>query len=317
MNSEETGAPIVLTVAESNAGERLDKVLAKEVPQFSRTALQRWITEGRVTHSDEVASRKTRAEAGAEVLIYPAPPTVTDAVAQDIPLEIVFEDEHLAVVNKPAGMVVHPAPGHPDQTLVNALLYHADLGGGEDPLRPGIVHRLDKDTSGLMVVAKTPESHERLVDAFQARRIERRYDAIALGALSGTTTYETQYGRHPTHRKRFTGRVERGKRAVTRVSAVEPVFGATLVSCKLETGRTHQIRVHLSEAGHPLVGDPVYGKSIADPKLRAVGQELGRQALHATVLGFTHPVTGEPMRFEREPPADFQHALQELRAVTT
>jgi 23S rRNA pseudouridine1911/1915/1917 synthase len=236
------------------------------------------------------------------------------AEPEDIPLVVLFEDPHLLVVDKQAGLVVHPAPGHPKGTLVNALLYHANVAGGADPLRPGIVHRLDRDTSGVMVVAKTPTAHERLVEMFQAHRLERAYLAIARGRPPETITFDTLHSRHPANRKKFTSKTDRGKRAVTHLERVEVLHGSTLVRCRLETGRTHQIRVHLADAGHPVIGDPLYGTSIGDPRLRRVSQTLGRQALHAAVLGFDH-VTGEPMRFETDPPADFLAALDALRTA--
>jgi len=307
-------APTVLTLAEEDAGERLDRILARRCPEFSRSALQRWIEQGRVEQAGEVVSRKTKALAGAEVSIQPAPPEAMSAEPQDIPIGVLFEDAHLIIVDKPAGLVVHPAPGHPDGTLVNALLYHAEVHGGGDPLRPGIVHRLDKDTSGVMVVAKTPQAHERLVEMFQQHALERAYLAIVLGRPPPSITYDTFHGRHPAHRKKFTSRSDRGRRAVTHLETVELLHGSALVRCRLETGRTHQIRVHLAEHGHPVLGDPVYGKSIGDPELRRVSTELGRQALHAVLLAFAHPITGEAMRFEIEPPASFQRALSSLRA---
>ena len=307
-------APTVLTLAEEDAGERLDRVLARRCPEFSRSALQRWIEQGRVEQAGEVVSRKTKALAGAEVSVHPAPPEAMSAEPQDIPLEVLFEDPHLIVLDKPAGLVVHPAPGHPDGTLVNALLYHAGVHGGADPLRPGIVHRLDKDTSGVMVVAKTPQAHERLVEMFQQHALERAYLAIALGRPPQSITYDTFHARHSAHRKKFTSRGDRGRRAVTHLETIELLHGSALVRCHLETGRTHQIRVHLAEHGHPVLGDPLYGKSIADPELRRVSSELGRQALHAVLLAFTHPITGEAMRFETEPPEDLLGALDSLRA---
>jgi len=306
-------APTVVVLTEDDAGQRIDRVLARRCAEYSRSALQRWIEQGRIEQAGEVVSRKTKALAGAEVTIQPAPPEQMSAEPQAIPLEVLYEDEHLLVVNKSAGLVVHPAPGHPDGTLVNALLYHAEVHGGADPMRPGIVHRLDKDTSGVMVVAKSPSAHERLVEMFQGHSLERAYLGIALGRPPLTITYDTFHARHPGDRRKFTSKGDRGRRAVTHVEMVEPLHGASLVRCRLETGRTHQIRVHLAEHGHAVLGDPLYGKSIGDPELRRVSTELGRQALHASLLAFAHPITGEPMRFEIEPPEDFQLALNSLR----
>ena len=311
--SESAPTPTLIRLDADDAGERIDRVLARRCSQFSRSALQRWIEQGRVEQSGEVVSRKTKAVDGAEVLIHPAPPETMSAEPQAIPLQVLFEDDHLIVLDKPAGLVVHPAPGHPDGTLVNALLHHAEVQGGSDPLRPGIVHRLDKDTSGVMVVAKSSQAHERLVEMFQQHRLERAYLAIALGRPPLSICYETLHGRHPSNRKKFTSRTERGRRAVTELESIELLHGSALVRCRLETGRTHQIRVHLAEHGHPVLGDSLYGKSIGDPELRRVADELGRQALHATVLAFEHPITGEAMRFETEPPQDFQKALRALR----
>ncbi|MCZ6805602.1 MAG: RluA family pseudouridine synthase, partial [Deltaproteobacteria bacterium] len=236
-------APTVVVLTDDDAGQRIDRVLARRCPEYSRSALQRWIEQGRIEQAGEVVSRKTKALAGAEVTIQPAPPQQMSAEPQAIPLEVLYEDEHLLVVDKPAGLVVHPAPGHPDGTLVNAILYHAQVHGGADPLRPGIVHRLDKDTSGVMVVAKAPAAHELLVEMFQRHSLERAYLAIALGRPPLTATYDTFHARHPGHRKKFTSRGERGRRAVTHLQTVEPLRGASLVYCRLETGRTHQIRV--------------------------------------------------------------------------
>lgn len=312
--SESAPAPTVVTVPKEDDGERLDRVLARHCPEFSRTALQRWIEQGRVEQSGEIVSRKTKAAAGAEVSIYPAPPEPMSAEPQAIPLVVLFEDQHLIVVDKPAGLVVHPAPGHPNGTLVNALLHHAKVHGGTDPLRPGIVHRLDKDTSGVMVVAKTALAHERLVEMFQQHRLERVYIAIVCGRPPSSVTYDTLHGRHPTHRKKFTSKLDRGRRAITHLEVVEVLRRSALVRCTLQTGRTHQIRVHLADHGYPVLGDPLYGKSIGDPELRRVSEELGRQALHAAVLAFDHPIDRTPMRFEIEPPPDFKRALDSLRA---
>jgi len=309
-------APTLVVLTDEDAGQRIDRVLAKRCPEFSRSALQRWIEQGRVEQAGEIVSKKTKAVAGAEVSIEPAPPEPSSAEPEDIPLNVLYEDDDLIVVDKPAGLVVHPAPGHPRGTLVNALLFHAALHPTADPVRPGIVHRLDKETSGVMVVAKTAQAHERLVETFQRHALERAYLVIALGKLPETVTYDTLHGRHPVHRKRFTSRVDRGRRATTHVEALESLHGATLARCRLETGRTHQIRVHLADAGHPVLGDPLYGRSIADPALRRVSYELGRQALHAARLAFEHPITGRALTFDTEPPADFARALESLRNLT-
>ncbi len=229
-----------------------------------------------------------------------------------LPLDVLYEDEHLIVIDKAAGMVVHPAPGHDSGTLVHALLGKLQAADETDE-RPGIVHRLDKDTSGVMVVARTPEAHETLVRMFQAHDLERRYLAIARGHTPDAFTYDTFHARHPTDRKRFTSKTDRGKRAVTHLRTLERLHGASFVECRLMTGRTHQIRVHLADAGHPLLGDPVYGRSASDPRVRAVEKALGRQALHAAHLEFAHPITGERLSFTTAPPRDFEEALAALR----
>lgn len=306
--------PLVITLRDAEHGERLDKLLAERDLGPSRSAMQRFIAEGRVTMDGAVVDRRTKAKANAVVVVRPSPPPAYDASPEDIPLTILFEDAHLLVLDKPAGMVVHPAPGHSSGTLVNALLHHAAaIAGGKDASRPGIVHRLDKDTSGVMVVAKTPETHEKLVTMFQAHDLERRYLAIAVGNPPDAITLDTFHHRHPTDRKRFTSRLAYGRRAVTHVRTLERAPGVALIECRLETGRTHQIRVHASENGFPLLGDPVYGGSVSDARIRRIGAELARQALHAAVLGFAHPITGERLRFETPPPADFARAWAELQ----
>ncbi len=315
-------AAIARVLGEDDAppgGARLDKVLAA-LGVASRSTLQRWMDEGRV-HVDGAPGRaKQKVRPGQRIEVWPAPPPPSAALPEDLPLDVRFEDAHLLVVHKPAGLVVHPAPGHPSGTLVNALLHHVDFADAAgDPMRPGIVHRLDKDTSGLLVVAKTEAAREGLVARFAAHDVERRYDALVLGHVEGARTFDTLHGRHPRDRKKFSGRVPRGKRAVTHV---EPVVAlppsaprATHVMCRLETGRTHQIRVHLAEAGHPLLGDGLYGRSPRDPRLRDIAGELGRQALHAATLGFEHPVTGTAHRWEAALPQDFQVARDALAAL--
>jgi len=300
-------------VTEQEAGERIDRVLSARDLGYSRSALQAFIADGRVEVDGQVVRASARAAAGARVALRPAPPPASAALPQDIPLDVRFEDTHLLVVHKPAGMVVHPAPGHPDGTLVNALRFALGPGGPGDPERPGIVHRLDRDTSGLMVVAKSEAAREGLVGLFSRHDIERAYLAIALGHLAGAVRYDTFHGRHPVDRKRFTSRLDRGKRAITEVRALERLHAATLIECQLHTGRTHQIRVHLSEHGHPLLGDPIYGRRLRDPRLLDAAATAGRLALHARLLGFRHPVTGEQLRFEAPLPDELQRAVAGLR----
>jgi 23S rRNA pseudouridine1911/1915/1917 synthase len=251
----------------------------------------------------------------ARVRIEPLPPPPSAAAPEDLPLTILFEDDHLVVILKAAGMVVHPAPGHAGGTLVNALRYHRELEEleADTPERPGIVHRLDKDTSGVMVVAKSVAAREGLIAQFKQHDLEREYLAIAHGRPAAQFTLDTWHGRHPHDRKRFTTKLDRGKRAVTHVRVLEHLHGASLVACTLETGRTHQIRVHLAEHGHPILGDPLYGRPARDPRLAEAAAQLGHQALHARLLGFVHPVTGERVRFTAEPPEAFAAALALLR----
>lgn len=304
--------PFHITITAHEVGQRLDRVLAQRRQDVSRATFQRWIDEGRVTSAGLPIAAKDKAVAGREVRVEPGPPPVSDALPEAIPLDILFEDEHLIVLHKPAGLVVHPAAGHPSGTLVNALLHHTEVEQGEDPRRPGVVHRLDKDTSGVMVVTRTEAAREGLSALFAAHAIERVYEAICLGQPPAQVTFDTWIGRHPTDRKRFTSKVQRGKRAVTHVTCVRSLRGAALVQCRLETGRTHQIRVHMADHGFPLLGDGTYGKVSKDPLLREAAQELGRQALHARVLGFVHPITQAGLRFDVAPPADFQRALERL-----
>jgi 23S rRNA pseudouridine1911/1915/1917 synthase len=231
-------------------------------------------------------------------------------------LAVLHEDAHLIVIDKPAGLVVHPAPGHPDRTLVNALLAHCpDLTGVGGELRPGIVHRLDKGTSGVMVATKDDATHAVLAARFKDKSLRREYLAVVAPPpreLEGT--FSTLYGRHPVHRKRFSSRVTRGKRAVTHYRVVER-FGdlAALVRCRLETGRTHQIRVHFADAGSPILGDATYGRRGGAPLAAELASRLGRQALHAALLEFEHPSTGELLRFETAPPDDMQAVIDDLR----
>lgn len=304
--------PFELRVLDSESGERLDRVLSRRDLGASRATLQRWIDEGRVLLNGVAVKRAQKVAAGALLRVEPGPPPISDASAQAIPLQVVFEDADLLVIDKPAGLVVHPAPGHPDGTLVNALLFHGGVEVGEQGVRPGIVHRLDRDTSGVMVVAKSIPARDGLVALFKRHDIDREYQAIVLGHTAEALHFDTLHGRHPVDRKRFTTKVVRGKHAVTDVTLIEHLHGTSLVRCRLSTGRTHQIRVHLSEHGHPILADATYGRPPKDPRVREVSQGLGRQALHAGLLGFVHPVTGVPLRFESPLPEDMRRACEAL-----
>ncbi len=304
-------------VATAAAGQRLDSFLAQQIAEVSRSQLARHIGQAAVTVNGAagVPSRKLRA---GDVIVWEPPPVVaTDIVAEALPLTVVHEDRWLVVVDKPAGLVVHPAPGHEAGTLVNALLAHVkDLRGIGGELRPGIVHRIDKDTSGLLVVAKDEQTLNALAAEFKAHTIERVYEALAAGTPPGPSgRIETFYGRDPRDRKKFSSRVRSGKRAITNWRVLARFPGAARMEARLETGRTHQVRVHLAALGCPLLGDKVYGRTPRDPNVRAVAETLGRQALHARALGFVHPGTGKKMSFLSELPADMRVALEALQAL--
>lgn len=291
---------------------RLDVFLADlDDPPISRSQVKRRIDAGEVVVNGEQTKAGYSLREGDEIEWDYEEPKPLSAEPQDIPLDVLYEDAHLAIINKPAGMVVHPAPGHPDGTLVNAILFHfarVSATGGE--LRPGIVHRIDKDTSGAIVVTKTAAAHQHLAALFHDHDIERAYHALVWGpGLDDSGTFDTRHGRDPNHRIRFSTRVTKGRRAVTHYQVVERFeHGACMVECRLETGRTHQIRMHLSEAHAPLLGDDLYSpKKVAESKL------IGRQALHARTLGFEH-ITGEHVHVTAPYPADFAGALEALSA---
>jgi 23S rRNA pseudouridine1911/1915/1917 synthase len=327
VNLEETKAAHRFVAAPEHSLDRLDKFvverLAEQGEPASRSAVQRWIRAGRVTLAGRAAAASDAVPIGAVIDVKPLPPETTRLEPDPtVAFDVLYEDSHLIIVDKPGGLVVHPGRGHAVKTLVHGLLARGSFttARAEEEaasVRPGIVHRLDKGTSGILVVAKNERTREGLKAQFAQHDIERAYVAIAVG-YAENAEFETLHGRHPTDRLRFTTQVARGRRASTRVRVLERLAttggGATLVECRLETGRTHQIRVHLLEcAKTPILGDPLYGKKPIDPFLRAVGERLGRQALHAFLLGFVHPVTGEKMRFERPPPSDFTSALDALR----
>ena len=299
------------------AGGRLDKTLA-EATGLSRARIQALIAEGAVMVDGKVAAQASVKMAAGTDFSVAVPPTADPAARpQYIPLSVVFEDEHLIVVDKPAGLVVHPAAGNRDGTLVNALLHHCagQLSGIGGVARPGIVHRIDKDTSGLLVVAKTDVAHEGLARQFADHSIERAYLAVCNGHPNPPEgTISARIGRSDANRKKMAvlpKESSRGKHAVTRYKTLRKMPHCSLVECRLETGRTHQVRVHLASIGHPLVGDPVYGRTSS--ALRPVLQKLGfrRQALHAAVLGFIHPVTGHSLSFSSDHPPDMAELIDE------
>jgi|TARA_R110002012_G_scaffold225376_4_gene397355 23S rRNA pseudouridine1911/1915/1917 synthase len=296
---------------------RLDKALA-EATELSRERIKGLIAEGAVTVGKTVARSASAKVQGEErfAIVLP-PPEPLAAEPQDIPLDVVFEDAHLVVVNKPAGMVVHPAAGNPDGTLVNALLHHCagQLSGINGVARPGIVHRIDKDTSGLLVVAKSDAAHEGLARQFADHSITRRYLAVCAGHPNPPAgTIAGRLGRSDRDRKKMAvlpDDTSRGKHAVTHYETLRALTHASLIECRLETGRTHQVRVHCASIGHALLGDPVYGRT---PRaLRPLLEELGfaRQALHAARLGFRHPISGESLDFCAEPPSDMRELIDQ------
>ena len=299
-------------------GQRLDKALAG-LTDLSRERIKALIAEGRVSLGGRVAtsgSAKAAPGISFEIAVPEAAPL--DTVSQDIPLDVVFEDEHLIVIDKPAGMVVHPAAGNEDGTLVNALLHHCagQLSGIGGVARPGIVHRIDKDTSGLIVVAKSDVAHEGLARQFAEHSLDRVYKAVVKGRpVPPAGTIATRIGRSDRDRKKMAvldNASPRGKHAVTHYRTVQPLAHSALVECRLETGRTHQIRVHMASMGHPLLGDPIYGRP--DARLRAHLQRLSfsRQALHAAVLGFAHPVSGDRLLFSSDLPPDMRELIETL-----
>ena len=293
----------------SDAGERLDRYLARELPDLSRSALQRLIESGGVRVRGESLPKSYRLRGGEDISVEPELPRETAVLPENIPLDVVYEDADLLVVNKPKGMVVHPAPGNESGTLVNALLWHCgdSLSGVGGEKRPGIVHRIDKNTSGLLVVAKNDLAHAGLSAQLSVHSMERQYEAVAYGAFSEPEgTVDAPIGRHPTDRKRMTVTDRHSRRAVTHYRVLEPLRGFTHLALRLETGRTHQIRVHMAYIGHPLAGDDVYGP-------RKVITALNGQCLHARTLGFVHPRTGETMRFSSPLTAYFVDFLAKNR----
>jgi len=289
-------------------GERMDAFIARSA-DLTRSAVQKLLEEGRVTSGDKPLKKNEKTVAGQEICVDIPEAVAVDIVPQNIPLDVVYEDEHVIVVNKPVGMVVHPAPGHPDGTLVNALLYHCgtSLSGINGELRPGIVHRIDRDTSGLIIAAKNDAAHLALAAQLQDHSLARTYTAVAVGGFKEDAgTVDAPIGRHPVDRKKMAVDRKNGREAVTHWSVQERYSGATLIECRLETGRTHQIRVHMASIGHPLLGDMVYGAKKPYPGLAG-------QCLHARKLKFVHPATSEPVEVECPLPDWFEAVLDKLR----
>ena len=317
-----------ITVSPEQAGIRLDKLLSDALPDLSRSRLQALIKEGQVILAGsptKIKSPSRSVKPGESFTVHIPMPEDAAPAAQDIPLDVVFEDEHLIVVNKAPGMVVHPAPGSPDGTLVNALLHHCagSLSGIGGVKRPGIVHRIDKETSGLLIMAKHDKAHNGLAEQFADHSIERLYTAVCKGhPVPPAGRIEGNIARHPVDRKRMAVSASGGKWAATHYRTIKQYQQsgtalASLIECKLETGRTHQVRVHMAHIGHPLVGDPVYARagkianSIKGPARDALAS-FKRQALHARVLGFLHPITGERFKFESDLPYDMKLLLDAL-----
>ncbi|WP_430022716.1 RluA family pseudouridine synthase [Paenibacillus sp. MABNR03] len=296
------------TVSSEHKKERIDKYITEAMDDVSRSQVQLWIGDGLVTVNGTVVKANAKLAEGDLIELQIPEPTAVEIIAEDIPLEVVYEDSDVIVINKPRGLVVHPAPGHTSGTLVNALMYHCkDLSGINGELRPGIVHRIDKDTSGLLMAAKNDRAHASLAAQLKDHSVNRRYIALVHGHLSHDQgTIDAPIGRDTYDRKMYTVTERNSKHAVTHFNVTERINDYTLLELKLETGRTHQIRVHMKFIGHPLVGDPIYGRN--------KGIKMNGQALHAAILGFVHPTTGEYLEFTAPLPQDMEDVLASLRS---
>ena len=312
---------ISFTIDKSQSGQRVDIFLAQSEAALSRSQVKYAIEEGDVLVNGKAPKVSQKLKDGDIIILTQRPPIEAAAVAQEMPLDIVYEDEAIIVINKPAGMVVHPAPGNADKTLVNALLFHCrDLSGIGGVLRPGIVHRLDKDTSGLIVAAKSDDAHRQLSAQFEKHDVHKKYLALVWGDVKGNSgEIVLPVGRHTTNRKKMSTKSKRGMDALT-LWKVRVRYGvATLLDVEIKTGRTHQIRVHLSDRGYPVIGDAVYGNSakintVKDPLLKAKIKEFNRQALHAAQLSFIHPQKGERVVFTADMPEDLSDLCAQLRS---
>ncbi|HJV44795.1 MAG TPA: RluA family pseudouridine synthase [Bacillota bacterium] len=297
-------------IESGDSDERIDKFLAENGEEWSRSQVQKWIKDGLVEVNGQVVKGNYRLSVDDEVSLRVPPPVELNIAPEAMDLDIAYEDQDVVVINKPRGLVVHPGAGHYTGTLVNGLLYHChDLSGINGVMRPGIVHRIDKDTSGLIMVAKNDKAHLSLAHQLKEHTVNRKYIAIVHGRIAHATgTIDAPIGRDPKNRQQMAIVHEHGKHAITHFAVIERFLDATLVEVKLETGRTHQIRVHMKYIGHPLVGDPKYG-----PTKNVV--PIDGQALHAAILGFNHPTTGEYMEFSRPIPEDMEKVLQEFRQI--
>jgi 23S rRNA pseudouridine1911/1915/1917 synthase len=312
-------ALVQFRVEAGEVGMRLDRLLAARLPELSRARLQQLIAEGAVRVEGAAAKASLRPRAGAEIEVRVPEPRPAELLPEDLQLPVLYQDDDLLVIDKPAGLAVHPGAGIASGTVVHGLLHQVrGLAGIGGELRPGIVHRLDKETSGCLAVAKTEAALRGLQAEFKSRRVEKRYLAIVHGSPADSGEFDTLHGRHPVDRKRFSSKVQEGRRAVTRFCVLGRGSGASLVQVELLTGRTHQIRAHFADAGFPLLADALYGgrrreaRLQPDAPLRRASAAIGRQALHAGVLGFQHPRTGAPVRCEAPLPRDFRAALAEL-----
>ncbi len=308
-----------IIVTAEQCGERLDAFIAASLEELTRSAVQRLVEQGQILVNGIAVKSSHKISEGEVITICVPPPAPSTALPEVMQLDILFEDADVIVVNKPAGLTVHPGAGAPSGTLVNGLLAHCtDLSGIGGEVRPGIVHRIDKDTTGILVVAKNDAAHQGLAAQFSQHTVKRVYLALVFGSpKTDKGRIEGDIGRHPVERKKMSGNSKHGRHAVTHWKVLARYPGVSLLQLRLETGRTHQIRVHLSEAKHPLLGDSVYGGdarlgNIKDAKLKSLVKELGRQALHAKTLGFIHPVKGEYVEFDSELPEDMQRILDYL-----